>query len=96
MGYEYREVQCPWCDHIFMWNKHGVERPVFQRYRLIETREALDTAKCPKCGMEIIVLDHVLTGIDLDDDSVEPINGIFDGYFYDLFTDKHSRSYWGD
>lgn len=21
MPYEYREVKCPWCDQIFMWNK---------------------------------------------------------------------------
>ncbi len=83
MGYEYREVQCPWCYHIFMWNKYGSEDLVFHRYRLKETGEDVDTAKCPKCGMEIIVLDHILKGIDVDEDRVEKNVGVFDGYIYE-------------
>ena len=56
MTYEYREVQCPWCDHIFMWNKHGREGLILHIYSLKETGEDIDTAKCPKCESEIIVL----------------------------------------
>lgn len=21
MPYQFREVKCPWCDHVFMWTK---------------------------------------------------------------------------
>ena len=83
MSYVYREVQCTWCDHIFMWNKHGREGLILHIYRLKETGKDVDTAKCPKCGSEIIVLDHVLKGIDVDDDRVEKKDGVFDGYIYE-------------
>ncbi len=39
MSYEYREVKCPWCDHIFMWNKNGGEGLVINEYRLKSSGE---------------------------------------------------------
>ena len=24
MSYQFREVKCPRCDHVFMWNKDGI------------------------------------------------------------------------
>ncbi len=73
MRYEYREVKCPWCDHVFMWNKNGREGLVVHEYKLKETGEYVETAKCPKCAMEMIVLPHILEGIDIDDERIETI-----------------------
>lgn len=69
MGYEFRNVKCPWCDHVFMWNKTGDSWPL---YRLKESKKYVGSAKCPKCGSKIVVLDHILEGIDTDDDRIEP------------------------
>ena len=72
MKYEYREVKCPWCDHIFMWQKNSGEGLIIHEYRLKETKELVEKAKCPKCSMDMVVLDHILEGIDVQDDRIEP------------------------
>lgn len=76
MNYVFREVKCPWCDHVFMWNKNSGEGLVFHMYKLKETREYVETAKCPKCEMEMIVLDHVFEGIDVSDDRIETVDSV--------------------
>lgn len=76
MSYQFREVKCPWCDHVFMWNKDGREGLIFHHYKLKETGEFLEEAKCPKCDSKMIVLEHVLEGIDFDDERIEKIYGI--------------------
>lgn len=73
MAYRYREVKCPWCDHIFMWNKDGREGLVIHEYRLKETGEFVEKTKCPKCDMDMVVLEHSLEGIDTKDDRIEVI-----------------------
>ena len=73
MAYEYREVKCPWCDHIFMWNKNGGEGLVIHGYRLKSSGEYVRKAKCPCCEMDMLVLNHELTGIDVDDERIEKI-----------------------
>ena len=73
MPYEYREVKCPWCDQIFMWNKTGGEGLLVYEYRLKSTGEYVARAKCPSCEMDMIVLDHILAGIAVDDDRLERI-----------------------
>ena len=73
MAYEYREVKCPWCEHIFMWNKDGREGLIIHEYRLKETGKFVEKAKCPKCDMDMIVLEHILEGIDTKDDRIETI-----------------------
>ena len=82
MRYEYREVKCPWCDHVFMWNKNSGEGLLFHSYKLKSTEEPVEEAKCPKCGMEMIVLEHIFTGIDKDDDRIEKILGQKDIWDY--------------
>ena len=72
MKYEFRDVKCPWCEHVFMWNKSHGEWLVFHLYRLKESGKYVPKAKCPKCGMEMLVLEHVLEGIYPNDDRVEP------------------------
>ena len=76
MNYVFREVKCPWCDHVFMWNKNSGEGLVFHMYKLKETREYVEIAKCPKCEMEMIVLDHVFEGIDVSDDRIETVDSV--------------------
>lgn len=73
MVYEYREVKCPWCDHIFMWNKNGNEGLTIHEYRLKENGKLVEKTKCPKCDMDMIVLEHILEGIDTKDDRIEII-----------------------
>ena len=73
MKYEYREVKCPWCDHVFMWNKDGREGFIIHMYRLKENGQYVEEATCPKCEMRMIVLDKVFEGIDIDDDRIEHI-----------------------
>ena len=73
MKYEFREVKCPWCDHVFMWNKNGGEGLIIHMYRRKETGEYVEEAKCPKCEMKMLVLDKIFEGIDVDDDRIEHI-----------------------
>ncbi|MCR4650381.1 MAG: hypothetical protein K5662_01365 [Lachnospiraceae bacterium] len=73
MMYEYREVKCPWCGHIFMWNKDGDEGPIVYMYRLKETKEYVGDVKCPKCEKKMLVLPHVFEGIDVNDERIETI-----------------------
>ncbi len=73
MAYRYREVKCPWCEHVFMWNKDGREGLIIHEYRLKETGGFVEKAKCPKCDMDIIVLEHILEGVDTQDDRIEVI-----------------------
>jgi len=70
MTYEYREVKCPWCGHVFMWNKNGFDITIHE-YRLKETGEVVKRTTCPKCSMEMIVMEHILEGIDIKDDRIE-------------------------
>ena len=73
MAIEYREVKCFDCGHIFIWNKGEFELPIIYEYRLKITKEMLWKAKCPCCGQEMVVREHVLEGISIGDDSVEAI-----------------------
>ena len=73
MAYRYREVKCPWCDHTFMWNRDGREGIIIPEYRLKENGEYVEKVRCPKCNMDMIVLEHILEGIDIQDERVESI-----------------------
>lgn len=44
-------------------------RPV----RLKESRELVQKAKCPKCSEDMLVLEHILEGIDTNDNRIEKI-----------------------
>lgn len=75
-GYEYRIVKCPWCEHVFMWDMSDTKRrPWGIIYRFIETGEHVYATKCPKCNKDMVVLNHVLEGIDMKDNRVELISG---------------------
>ena len=72
MGYNYREVKCPYCDHKFMWNKDEYGDNI-HLYKLKETGEYLGKAVCPMCNIGMLVIEHELVGIDTDDDRVETV-----------------------
>lgn len=73
MKYEYRQVKCPWCEHVFMWNNNEREGLIVHLYRLKETKKYVEEAKCPKCQEKMLVLPHILEGIDTDDERIEVI-----------------------
>ena len=71
MAYKYREVKCPWCDHIFMWSADVREGLIIYEYRLKESGKLVEKAKCPKCSEDMLVLEHILEGIDTNDNRIE-------------------------
>lgn len=73
MTYKYREVKCPWCDHIFMWNADGREGLIIHEYRLKEEGKLAPKAKCPQCSEDMLIMEHILEGIDTNDDRIEKI-----------------------
>ena len=73
MKYEFREVKCTWCGHVFMWNKNAIVTILTHMYRFKETGEMAEEAKCPKCEKTMIVLDKVFEGVDTRDDRIECI-----------------------
>ncbi len=73
MEYRYREVKCPWCGHVFMWNEMGREGSVTFEYKHKETGKLVEEAKCPACEKNMLVLDGVFEGIDVNDDRIERI-----------------------
>lgn len=73
MTYKYREIKCPWCDHVFMWSDDCREGLIINEYRLKESGELVPKAKCPKCSEDMLVLEHILEGIDTNDNRIEKI-----------------------
>ena len=71
MTYRFREVKCPWCDHVFMWNRDGREGIIINQYRLKDTGESIETAVCPMCENEVAVLDGIFEAIAVDDSRIE-------------------------
>ena len=73
MSYKYREVKCPWCDHVFMWQKNSQERLIIYEYRRKTTGGYIEKAKCPKCGMDMLVSDDSFVGLEMNDEQIEII-----------------------
>lgn len=70
--YKFRQVECPLCGHIFMWQKE----PVFVgnsycTYKRKGIDEELENAICPKCRLEMVVIDNILKGIDINSENIE-------------------------
>ncbi len=70
MKYVYRKVKCPWCNHIFMWKKQDGEGCFIEDYIFRPTGEIAEKAKCPKCSENMLVVDDILTGLDMDDSRI--------------------------
>lgn len=69
-GYKFREVKCPWCEHVFMWGNLS-EGLTLHDYKLKETGEILEEARCPKCNIKMVILEHILEGVDPQDKRIE-------------------------
>ena len=70
--YKFRQVKCPLCGHIFMWQKE----PVFVgnsycMYKRKGLNEELENAICPKCNLEMVVPNDSLKGIDINSEDIE-------------------------
>ena len=54
---QYREVKCPWCGHIFMWEKHGAHdlESSYYLYRL----KATDEGKSADCVIGDGITDKI-------------------------------------
>lgn len=66
MGYQFREVICPYCHHKFMWQKDVQDGSSWKEYRNKLTNELCLSAKCPVCSNNMIVSSDFITGIDID------------------------------
>ena len=72
----YRQVQCPLCDHIFLWQRASYTGPGCDIYRRTGRNEELESTYCPKCGFEMVVAEDLLEGIDIQDEKLERISAI--------------------
>ncbi len=69
MGYEFREIICPYCNHRFMFNK-GEDGKKYIEFVEKQTGRSLSSAICPKCANTVVALDKVLVGIRDDDEKI--------------------------
>lgn len=61
MCYKYKNAKCYNCKHEFMRLEHS--DIVHYVYETADTGELLDYAKCPMCGIGMLLIPHVLEGI---------------------------------
>ena len=74
MGYKYREVRCPYCDHKFMWEKSVQDGCQWTEYTHKVTKETCLSAKCPAYSEKKIVSEDFVLGIKIDsEDYIESV-----------------------
>ena len=62
---KFREVKCPFCDHVFMWREYGEMEPEYRERNEDGTKgEYLYRTKCPKCEETLAIKDHVFLPLD--------------------------------
>ena len=74
--YNFIELECPNCKHIFVWQEHTFKGTAWKLYSRKGYDEMLESTICPKCGMEIAVLNDSHTGIDIHDKSIEVVANV--------------------
>ena len=74
--YKYRQVQCPLCNHIFMWIEHADLPTSYNVYGRKGMDEGLGSTHCPKCNCEMIVPSDVTIGVSIEDENVELIGTV--------------------
>jgi len=72
--YKFITVQCPYCEHQFTWLKGSWSTCV--AFRRKGHDEILESTVCPMCGIEMVVIKELHTGIDINDESIEVLNFI--------------------
>lgn len=71
--YKFIELQCPYCDHRFVWEEHTRSGSRCKIYSRKGHKEHLISTVCPKCGLEMVVLKELHTGLAIDDESLEVV-----------------------
>ena len=71
-----RQIQCPVCDHAFMWIEYADLPPSYNMYKRNDVEEELRSTHCPKCHCEMIVPDNSRVGISVNDENVELIGTV--------------------
>ena len=66
MGFKYREVICPHCEHKFMWEESVQDGCQWIEYTNKKTYEICLSAKCPSCSSKMIVSKDSVFGIKTD------------------------------
>jgi len=74
--YNFYEIECPNCKHQFVWLEHTYKGSIYKVYRRMGHDEVLESAKCPKCDIEMVVIKETHSTIDVKDDSVEVIGSM--------------------
>ena len=69
--YKCRQIQCPACDHIFMWIEYADLPTSYNVYKRKNRDEELGSTHCPKCNCEMIAPDNSTVGISVGDENVE-------------------------
>lgn len=69
--YKCRQIQCPRCEHIFMWFEHADLPLSYNVYGRKGVDEELGSTYCPKCNCEMIAPSELTTGIPVENESVE-------------------------
>ncbi len=68
--YKYREVECPYCNHVFMWiNGESIPNKTIE-YRIEGCDAILEDAICPECGRTCLIMPGILAGLREDDSRV--------------------------
>ena len=78
--YNYRQVKCPRCNHLFMWIENEDKPRRYSIYRRKGRDEMLLSTKCPKCNCKMVVAGDSLVGLYENDEKVEEI-GIVEGTY---------------
>ena len=73
MAYKFREVKCPFCDHIFMFQENGGKGLKINEYKLKDTNQNIEKTKCPKCNENLFVIPEKLEATDEKDKKIKKI-----------------------
>ena len=80
--YNYRQVECPQCNHNFMWIEDMHFSPPYSIYRRKGQDEMLLSTRCPKCNCKMIIPIDSLKGMCIDDENIEEIGYVEGGYIF--------------
>ena len=69
--YKCRQIQCPRCEHIFMWIEYADLPTSYCVYKRKNVEEELGSTHCPKCNCEMVVPNDSERGISVENENVE-------------------------
>lgn len=69
--YSFYELRCPACKNRFVYMKGTYKGPIYKVYKRKGHKEALESTNCPKCNIEVAIIEDSLAAIDIRDESIE-------------------------